>query len=423
MKCNALLCALLACLAVAGQARALESRVRDGVLYLDGKPFIPIMIWLQPDASFPRMAELGVNTICGLYLKDTDGGQRIIEAVDAASAAGLRYVLGYDGKPERREALAAASGRPNVIAWIHGDEPDLPHAGAAPDSDPGARDWQPRSTAEQVAAERRAMREVNPDLPAFMTLTAHFMASKTNRFPAERKAAIYPPLIASCDAAGFDTYPIYGTNMPGNLRDVLQGTRELRALAGPQRLLYAWIETNKGSKWITYEKQLDVLPVHTRSEVWMALIGGARAIGYFTHAWRPEPYTPFACNAAMQAELKRLNAQITRLTPALCAPAAAGASMRLADGLAGQMLATRHDGALWIFAQNLDLGPASEELKQGQNIAPRAGVAEFNVEGLAAGATVEVVDEQRSLVAADGGFSDAFEPLGVHIYRIALPAP
>ena len=51
-----------------------------------------------------------------------------------------------------------------------------------------------------------------------------------------------------------------------------------------------------------YEKQPDVLPLYTRNEVWQAIINGATAIGYFTHAWRPE-FKEFAPTPEMQKEL------------------------------------------------------------------------------------------------------------------------
>jgi hypothetical protein len=108
----------------------------------------------------------------------------------------------------------------------------------------------------------------------------------------------------------------------------------------------------------------------------------------------------------MRAELKRLNGQITRLAPAILAdPAPAKIEMTMADGLACHHKATQLDGAVYIFAQNMDIDR-------------RAGTATFRVEGLQAGAAIEVVDEGRTLAAQDGQFTDAFGPLAEHIYRI-----
>ena len=139
----------------------------------------------------------------------------------------------------------------------------------------------------------------------------------------------------------------------------------------------------------------------------MAIIRGATAIGYFTHAWRPE-FTEFAPNEAMRAELKRLNGQITRLAAAILAPPTrTPVAMTQTDQRPCHLKATRHDGATWIFAQNLDREQAAE--------------ATFRLERLRAGTEIEVVDENRTLTAADGTFTDRFDPLAEHIYRIRRP--
>ena len=111
----------------------------------------------------------------------------------------------------------------------------------------------------------------------------------------------------------------------------------------------------------------------------------------------------------MRRELRRLNEQITRLAPDLLAsPAKRTIEMTMGDGLACHFKATEHNGALYVFAQNMDM----------QN---RGGTATIQVEGLEAGATIEVIDEDRPLTADNGQFTDAFGPLAEHAYRLPLP--
>jgi len=358
---------------------------------VNGKPFLPIMSWLQSPRIYPKLRGLNFNTFCGTGKPD--------QAVAAARVAGGYLIPGFSG---------SMVGNPNVLAWIHGDEPDLPKGG------------KPRMTLEQLESDYRAIKKGDSTRPLLMTFTAHFMKSKTSKYDVAMKRKIYPKYVKFCDVVGFDTYPIYGSGMPGNLCDVAEGITELRALAGPKRPVYAWIETSKGSKWMTYEKQLDVLPIHTRAEVWMALIRGATGIGYFTHAWRPT-FREFAPTAEMQAELKRLNGQVTRLAPMLlAAPSKKKIEMTLSGGLACHLKATEHKGFLYIFAQNLDLGRNAAKLKQFQNISPRSGKATMTVPGLKAGMKVEVIDEDRSIVIGAGRFADQFGPLAEHIYRIRM---
>jgi hypothetical protein len=149
-----------------------------------------------------------------------------------------------------------------------------------------------------------------------------------------------------------------------------------------------------------------------------ATIRGARGIAYFTHRWQPD-YQQFAPTAVMQQELKRLNVQITRLAPAVLAePAKVEIEMKLAGDLPCHLMATEHEGATYVFAQNLDLGNNPEKLRQFDPISPRSGRAVFTVPGLAAGSRIEVLDEGRTIAAENNRFTDAFGPLGEHVYRI-----
>jgi len=267
----------------------------------------------------------------------------------------------------------------------------------------------PRYTPGQVLATYRRIRQADPSRPIFMTLTSGFMKS-VNRPEAVKK--MYPEFIAATDVVGFDFYPIYGWNRLEWITRPGEGTAELRKLAGPAKPVYAFIETSKGSRWITYSKQHDVLGQHTRAEVWMSIIEGATGIFYFTHAWRPE-FTEFAPTEQMRAELKRLNGQITRLGPAiLAAPATATIEIAFNEKLAGHLKATQLDGAIWIFAQNIEVRQAD-----GKTVFPE-GTATIRVQGLKAGTIIDVIDENRTITAGDGEFSDAFDALAEHIYRI-----
>lgn len=402
------------CTAYAGAAHAQPAPVRQVTIgrnaefRVNGKPFLPVMVWVPGEEHFAAIAEANVNTIGGYPGDDAAG---MAAYAQTAWRHGFYFVAGCDAK------LIAA---PNLLGWFQGDEPDLARTDRAADGSVGRT--YPRATTGEMLSAYRAIRAIDTTRPVFMTLTAAFMRDDST-WDQALKERMYPSLLQACDVVGFDTYPIFGTGTPGRLRDVANGTAELRALAGPHKPVYAWIETNRGSQWMTPSKQPDVKPEHTRAEVWMALIQGARAIGYFTHKWfDPDGtanYSSFAPTAEMRSELKRLNAQLTRLAPALLAdPARADVKMRLSGDLPCHLKATRHDGSLYIFAQNTDLGEDAVKLRQFDPISPRSGRATFIVEGLRAGTRIEVVDEDRTLTTEAGGFSDGFGPLAEHVYRI-----
>jgi len=276
----------------------------------------------------------------------------------------------------------------------------------------------PRTTEEELARTYQPAKALHPGRPVLITFTAGFMRQTKGKYDPSTKARLYPAYVKQCDVVGFDTYPIFGFGTPGRLGEVAEGVSQLRAIAGPGKPVYAWIETNKGSQWMTLARQPDVLPEHTRFEVWSAIIRGARGIGYFTHRWRPD-YRQFAPTDAMQQELRRLNGQVTRLAPAILAePAKGRIEMKLAGDLTCHLMATAHEGAVYVFAQNLDLGKDAEKLRQFDPIRPRPGQAVFAVPGLAAGTRIEVLDEGRTIAAESNRFTDAFGPLGEHVYRI-----
>lgn len=358
-------------------------------ILVNGKPFFPIMSWAQSVKNYSLLNSLGFNTHAGT-------GDPV-----AAKQVGCYAIPSY--KPEITE-------NGYILAWVYDDEPDMPSGKGV--------DAKPKQTPQQVAEKCTAIRQNYPNRLIFMTLTGHFTVEQST-YPEETRQTIYPQYVSNPDIVGFDIYPIYGSGYAAHLDWVGKGVAQLCDLAGPKPV-YAWIETSKGSRWMTYEKQPDVLPMHTRNEVWQAIIHGATAIGYFTHAWRPS-FTEFAPTQEMQTELKRLNTQIARLAPAILAsPVNKNITMTLGSGLNCNFKATIYKNDLYIFSVNIDLGEGAKNAKQYDPVYPRGGKAIFVIEGLKEGTKIEVIDEQRTLVAENGKFSDDFAALAEHIYRIKL---
>ncbi|MCZ7648184.1 MAG: beta-galactosidase [Planctomycetota bacterium] len=359
-------------------------------LLVNGKPFFPIMSWAQATSRLEKLRGLGFNTFNG-------SGKTAAEALEKAKAAGGYAMLHWD----RFES--SAKGHPSLLAYSLKDEPDM-----------GVQKDKPRNSVEEVKGWYESVRRNDPSRPVFLNFTASFQSSQG----ADKPGVLdyYKAAAAHAEILCFDNYPVYQANRDDRLIWVAEGVSELRALGGSHKPVWAWIETSKGSKWITYERQKDVTPEITRTEVWMAVIRGATGIGYFTHAWRPA-FTEFAPDEAMQAELKRTNEQLTRLAPAiLSAPSARKCSVAFKDGLPGEVLLREHDGHVYLFANNLDmkdLGKREDAVKA----AYRGGTATLSVEGLKTGTEIEVLDEGRTLKAGDGVFVDAFPPLGIHLYR------
>jgi len=493
-------------------------------IYVNGKPFFPLMAWLQSPQNFPAAKSCGMNATAGYWSRS--GGTRDPKGyLDLVAEAGLYGIMPFD------ESL---KDHPALLGYIHGDEPDLPRQvsdadvePAAPlrinpsnplwkmvDGDtfswsvldplegasvkiklkepvtveslavwltvseglavakeiafeaegkeilrttvaakrgrqkfalsrpatfreltmrilsvqPGQNVWGsfgeiegfdkaeknvllspphqvPRAMPAKTLREFQTIKAADPSRPVFMTLTGHFHPFFKKYDDEQRK--MYPEYIKATDIIGYDIYPIYGWNKPEWIHLVHEATDLLVGMAGP-RPVYAWIETSKGGQWTgPLENQKEVTPTHIRAEVWMAICRGATAIGYFTHIWKPS-YQQFGVPPANREALAQINAQITRLAPAILGDDPKRAvSIRGENAVKLDAMARQKDGDLYIFTVNFDE-------------AQRKTTATIKVEGLKAGTEIAVVDEGRTIRSDEGSFSDTFEPLAVHIYRIAI---
>ena len=493
-------------------------------LCVNGKPFFPIMAWLQDADKFTLLRECGMNATAGYWPKSS-GTKDVTEYLPLVRKAGLYGVMPFDARLKSHTAL---------LGYIHDDEPDLPHQvsdaevvggpglainrktplwkivdgvwhswsvldplegaavtiqlnkpvtvtrlavyvtiskGLAVAKDvtfegdgkeilratleakkgqqmfdlpkpatlkaltmtvrstyPGDNVWgsigeiegydaagknvllappryEPRAWPEKTLEKYQAMKAADPSRPVFMTVTGYFHPHFKGKFSQEQRRALYPAYIRAADVVGYDIYPIYGWNKPEWIHLVSEATGLLADMAGA-RPVYAWIETSKGGQYTgSLDRQKEVTPTHIRAEVWMAVCRGATAIGYFTHVWKPA-YHQFGVPQENRKALKDINDRITRLAPAIL-----GAWPKQAMTIQGEgdvklsAIIRARGGHLYVFAVNYD-----ERLKSSRAI--------VNVHSLKAGAKVEVIDEDRTLTAADGFFTDAFDPLAVHIYRL-----
>jgi hypothetical protein len=325
-------------------------------LLLDGRPFVPVMQWLQCPSLFDRERALGINVFMGRGCS----GNTDTDEVGQTFRRGAFSILPFNG---------GVVGAPSLLAWRGADEPD--QNGIAPSA---------------VASATHRGHAAKPRRLTFVTLTSGFFG------PTGHKAD-YPAYVRSADVIGFDVYPVYGYCRPDLIAWQADATRALVALARPNQPVYSWIEAaSTSSQWC---RGRGVEPRELRAEVWMSLVNGATAIGYFTHSWTPD-YAQFRVAPATQAEMRRTNRQLTTLAPALL-----GAPVDVAvEALDGRVdaFARRFGGATYVFAVNVGRSPVR---------------ARFTVAGDGAW---RVFEEGRTVTASGGALTDSFAPLGVHVY-------
>ena len=194
---------------------------------------------------------------------------------------------------------------------------------------------------------------------------------------------------------------------------------ELNKLMDYKKPIYAAIETCGGSRWITPSKQRHPYPYEIRCEVWMAIIHGAKGIVYFTHSWvepseignlnsklkrgQSKYYTQFGVPPENQKELKKINAQITRLTPVIYSPDVNGKVSVESNGEI-KIMVKEYENKMYIFAVNMKM---------------KNDEATFKVSGLKTGTKINVDEENRFIEAKDGEFTDKFSEYAVHIYVVS----
>ncbi len=354
----------------------------NGGFLVDGQPFFPIIQWLQCGHRIEYQSTLGINTFMGMGC-GSDTSQAYLDTCQANDVWGI---LQFD---------ASVKNHPNLLGWFWEDEPEMPREGDAPLLYP-----------DEIRAIYETIRAQDQAHPFLTTLTARF----ADRFEpydwmGDDKEE-YADYVNAIDVTGFDDYPIYGWCRPDLINEVADFQDQLIEYTA-WRPTYQWIEaartTSKYCELSARGEDDGPTSEEIRNEVWQAIVHGAKAIGYFTHSWECPGYTQFCLSTAQEAELSRTNEQITALTPAILgADRSQAVTAQEAGGGRVDVTAREYNGDLYLFAVSLERAPET---------------VTFAVAGMSS-ATVEVIDESRTIALTGGHFEDDFEALAVHLYRI-----
>jgi hypothetical protein len=324
----------------------------DGAILLDGQPSFPKMVWAQcPDAVAANLA-VGID----LFMGNGCGTGAELASWLGRSA----FVLADAHEP--------AEGRAGTVGTHLPDE------------------WDTHLPGDLTPAEAQRLVPVTPGSgPRFLTLTNHFY-SRAEPLPQGR--GMYPALVSTADVVGFDLYPLQNWCRWESFHDVFDSQLDLVALARGKPT-FQWIEARQMD---CHGEQLDPTPETVRAETWLAIAGGAHAIGYFPNNW----------SAAVGAEIARTNHEIQTLVPALVEPAIAASP---SVGSFVKVGAREHNGAVYVILVN-----ASRVATTTTITVPALGDR-----------MLRSLDGQHSVLAAGGSFTDSFGPLEVRVY-IAPPA-
>jgi hypothetical protein len=349
--------------------------------------FFPLAVWLQAPANAERYRAIGINTYVGLWRGPTE------EQLDALDRAGIRVICGQNERSLRFRD------RPTIVAWMHGDEPDNAQSLGR------GKGYGPPIPPASIVESYQRIRKADPDRPVLLNLgqgvawDGYYGRGVRTNHPED-----YPEYLKGCDIASFDIYPAVHERkeIAGNLWFVPRGVDRLRRWTEGRKDVWCCIETTRISN-----VDRKPSPQEVRSEVWMALIHGAKGLIYFCHQFRPTSVEAgLLADEEMAREVAAVNRQIRELAPVLNGPDVGlkeGAGVTSSDeGVPIDRLVKRHDGKTYVFAAAMREGDATARFK-------------LPVEGRS---HVEVLGEGRTIEAVDGRWDDRFTGYQVHLYRV-----
>ncbi len=381
--------------------------------------FFPIGVWAQAPGHARQYKAMGVDYYLALF------GGPTAEQMAELRAAGMPTICTFNDYA--RENLLDD---PLVWGWMHGDEPDLAHVYPrselmGPDGmDILAEHW-PEVHAKLVAegktyegwgmganpvdlqADYAEIKTADPSRPVLIQLSAavaHDGKSK-GRGDHNERVDLYPGYIAASDIVSYDVYPV-ARGDEDKLWQVPHGLDNLRAWDDDDRPIMVILEAGFGDEQYANHAQ-------QRAQAWMAINHGASSLTWFCHRWRMVDGENTNVSTAMPITepevgraVKAINDEIHSLAAAINSPTLPdAATVETADGeVPVEVRAKKHDGAIYLFA--VAMKPGSTQ-------------AIFTVPDAADGATVEVINEDRSLTVEDHAFTDVFAAdFDVNLYRI-----
>ncbi len=357
---------------------------------IDGRPFFPIMQWLQNASSIAKQKGYGFNTFVG----QGDNSSALAYCKEAQKQ-GVYAVPLWNA-----EQAASVNKNPALLGWVFGDEPDLQSNHISP---------------SRLQTQYNDLKTKDPQHITFLTTTSSFYSE--DKLPAWMNGsnAYYHEYPLYSDIIGFDYYPVYGWCRPDWVYRVGQAQAELiNNFCGGKKSTFQWIECVKtSSQWCSLcsarGSEDGPFGYELKDEVWLAIATGANAIGYFTHSWKCPGYSQCCLNDNLVRMLIQVNGQIKALTSVLCAADARNPiGVHLEDSKGRVIIrAKEYDGNLYLIAVNVIDLPGARETQQ----------VTFSVPGLKT--TFPVYGEKRYISPNEGTFSDAFSKLDpVHIYVI-----
>jgi hypothetical protein len=379
---------LLAATIAAGADEAEPQRSSPYAQWKNGPPkedsFFPIAVWLQDPANAGSYKKAGINVYVGLWNGPTE-----------AQLAELKK-YGMQVLCDQNAVGLAHKDDPTIVGWIFGDEPDNAQ------ELPGGKGYGQPILPAKIVQQYEAGRKADPTRPVLLNLGVGVAWDGwygRNVPENQRETYAESQYVKGGDIVSFDIYPVASDDaaVKGKLEFVARGVERLVKWTEGHKIVWNCIECARigGTGEAT--------PSQIKAEVWMSLVHGSRGIIYFVHQFKPEFDEHSLLDEPQKlAAVTALNKQVEELAPALNSPTVMNA-LKVESSVPVATMVKKQGGATYVFA--VAMKPGETE-------------AAFTLDGLPAGAQVEVLGENRKIEPADGKFQDSFRNWDVHLYRI-----
>lgn len=368
--------------------------------------FFPKTVFYQQTSYINSYKNVGINSFS--YWDPATTSPSTLDLLKAAGFYGLNpYSNAY------RDYVGA--GASSMACWyIPHDEPDNAQTNGQP------------VPIEQVMTEYKTIVDNDANRPVVIGLgqgaavNSWYGRGFTNRPRDYRKYSKW------ADIVSFDTYPMnerpavtgdaqyiidFRSEIADHIWYVANGVDNLREATDYSKPIMAWIETTNFHSYpnSVYSGNCNLSPAHIKAEVWMALIHGARGIGYFCHILQPSVIPAGILQPEYAANLQAVtsvNAEIEAYATILNTQTVSNGATVNTGNKANpvDIMVKRVAGFTYIFAVSMR---------------PGTPTATFSLRDLAGNSSVEVVGENRTITAVNGVFQDAFTNYGVHIYKVS----
>jgi hypothetical protein len=352
--------------------------------------YFPIAVWLQDPENAAKYKAAGINLYVGLWEGPTE------QQLSELSKAGMPVIC------DQNAVGLAHRDDPIIVGWMHGDEPDNMQDIIDPKT--GKSSYGPPVPPALIVSDYQKLRAADPTRPVMLNLGQGVANDEWKGRGADAKLSDYPKYIPGADIVSFDVYPVTNINKPDGenyLWYVAKGVARLAKWSGGEKIVWNALECTHISN-----PKAKVTPAQLRTEVWMSLVNGSRGIIYFVHEFKPKSDEhALLDDPPMLAAVTGINAQIRQLAPVLNSPTVIGAVSvtSSSDQVPIDVMVKRAGDTWYVFAV-------------GMRNAPTTG--SFSLPVLPAKTTVQVLDENRTLVARAGKFTDTFKPYDVHLYQV-----